>query len=36
MAYENYTNCHEGHRIGPRTLMPNSSNRYAELWRAGQ
>jgi hypothetical protein len=36
IAYENYSNCQEAHRIGPRTPFPNSSSRYAELWRAGQ
>jgi beta-mannanase len=35
IAYENYSQCQESHRIGPRTLMPNASARYAELWRAG-
>jgi hypothetical protein len=36
IAYENYFNCPEKHRIGAAGLFPKASAKHRELWSAGQ
>jgi hypothetical protein len=36
IAYENYFNCRDQHRIYPTTGLPRSSDRYRQLWSSGR
>lgn len=36
IAYDNYYNCPDSHRLHPTTDFPKSSRRYQQLWMAGQ
>ncbi len=36
IAYENYYNCPQKHRLFPQTDFPQASARYRALWSAGR